>query len=213
MASSVARLSRDALRRVARGSGERVTLRDLILAALYTAGGKLSRLRLMKLLYIVSSHAPRAVQDVEFIPYRFGAWSEDVEHELEMLEKKGVTESSREGVRLRDINEGERAWQAVEKRGNLASLLRETLEIFNELDDRELLAFVYSVYGGYEESEKKHILLDKRLRLETALKLYERGLISVTLAARVAGMNVLEFVDIARRKLGGLVTSDKLFEE
>ncbi len=55
-----------------------MALRDYVLAALYVAGGGLSKLRLVKTLQAAASHSERLRGLVEFGPHRFGAWSADI---------------------------------------------------------------------------------------------------------------------------------------
>ncbi len=191
------------------GRGEGPVLRDYILAALYLAGGKLSKLRLHKLLQVVAHYSPRLRSLADFDAHRFGAWSADVASELEWLSEEGAVRTG-EGVELLAVGEGARS---AERIGRDAELMREVLRIFRELDDDdELLVFMYTVFGGHERSEKKRLLENRELRLRTALKLYSKGLVSLTLAARIAGLDVVRFAEIARKELGGLPVEEKLLE-
>ncbi len=185
-------------------------LRDYILAALYLAGGKLSKLRLHKLLQVVAHYSPRLRSLADFDAHRFGAWSADVASELEWLSEEGAVRMGREGVELLAKDEGARSAKSI---GRDAEVMMEALRIFKELDDDdELLVFMYTVFGGHERSEKKRLLEDKALRLRTALKLYSKGLVSLTLAARIAGLDAVRFAEIARKKLGGLPVDEELLE-
>ena len=202
------KLRKDLLRRASRDdSGP--TLRDYVLAALYVAGGRLSKFRLVKMLQVATSHSDRLRELVRFEPHRFGAWSADIGSMLPWLSEEGVVEESREGLVLRKEGEGRKAAVRI---GEDAALLREIHELFRVLSDDELLVFVYSVYGGHENSEKRRLLEDRELRLRTALKLYSKGLVSLTLAARVAGLPTVEFARIAREKLGGLPAAEEIIE-
>lgn len=203
------KLDKRTLRRAAEETPS-LSLRDYILAALYLAGGRLSKLRLMKLLQIVSAYSHRVSEFADFTAHRFGAWSEDIDSEVNWLVEEGLVAYDRkEGIKLLGVRA---AKTAVAKLGEEAELIREVLDVFKRLNDDELLVYVYTVYGGHEKSEKKELLNDKGLRLRTALKLYREGLVSLTLAARIAGMSTPEFAKVVRERLGGLVTGEKIVE-
>ena len=94
---------------------------------------------------------------------------------------------------MREAEEAARRLKPVHREA-----LREAVELARQLTVDELLALVYTVYGEHEKSEVADRILARRVDL--AVSMLRKGAISLTLAARVAGKPLKEFVEELRKR-------------
>lgn len=177
-----------------------LSIRDLVLAAIASLGGRASRREYIhKVLYVLARHHPELDDILLFESYRRGPWSEAVADTIDALIDEGVIEVvAGEGLILKE--EPGRVKSSLSRAVPQAILedLEEIGELFSQMSLDELLLYVYALYGGHEDSEIKDRVFGKRKEL--AVLMLKRGLISAGLAAKLAGMSYREFIKYLRKK-------------
>ena len=172
---------------------------DLVLAFLYACRGvrRLTKVHLQKGLYLASKHLKRFGEILEFTPYRMGPWSDEVSDVIDQLRLSRDLEVG-EYLRLtgRGTRRAELAWGKLtdEERRALSSIA----DFIGKLTPDELLLYIYTVYGGLERSDVAERVLSRRVEL--AESMYRKGLVSLGLAAEIAGTTLADFVRYLRRK-------------
>jgi len=175
--------------------------RDWILLILYAAPKHVlpSEVHLQKAVFIASQYFDELRDVLEFKPYRMGAWSDELKDSLEVLEaSEDVVKNDVGALKLTEkaVLQVKSLWESLpeEKRrilDNIASFIC-------ALSVDELLIYTYVVYGYEEKSDVFEKLLKKRFSL--AISMLEKGVISVELAAKVAGLPLTAFVGELKRK-------------
>ncbi len=178
----------------------RLSIRHLVLAAIASLGGKAPRREYIhKILYALVRHHPELEDILLFESYRRGPWSEAVADTLDALIDEGVIEvTTGEGLVLNEeLSRVKSSLSRVIPQSILEDL-EEIGELFSQMSLDELLLYVYTIYGGHENSEIKDRVFRKRREL--AISMLKKGLISTGLAAKLAGMSYREFIQYLRRK-------------
>ena len=174
---------------------------DWILLTLYVSPSRKvkSELYLQKALFIASRHLGRLKDILEFRPYRLGPYSEVLKTKLEVLENSNaITINERKELVL--TKEGE---ERIKHRKSAFSkeeieYIKNIANFVNALDEEELLLYTYVIYGAYEKSDVFNELLKKRVEL--AIGMLKKGLISTSLAAKLAGLTLPEFIKLLKQK-------------
>jgi len=172
---------------------------EWVLALLYAFGGRApSKLHIQKALFVASRYIDSLRETLEFKAYRMGPWSEEVNDVIENAVHNGLLVTSRDGVALtlRGITEAESVWKRLSDKDR--EVLKNIVDFLSGMSEDELLLYIYTVYGYSEKSDIITRLLERRKEL--ALSMLKKGLISVELAAKIAGMPLQEFVSYLRRK-------------
>ena len=188
---------------------------DYILALLYYAGRPLTKTHIMKILAFYAALTGR--EDLfDFAPYRFGLYSPEVDSVLsEGLEKTGLVVRGKRGYWLTERGRQE-ALRIVERMGRVsgedASLLRRLARRFSKLTAEEIMLLHYIILCS-EDCRRVSDVWEKlrEKRVEVALKLLRKGVVSWWLAARLAGLSLEEFARRAGEK--GVRVGDKLHLE
>jgi predicted HTH domain antitoxin len=172
---------------------------DIVLAFLYACRGvgRLTKVHVQKGLYLASKHLKRFGEVLEFTPYRLGPWSDEVSDVIDQLRQSGDLEAGKY-LRLteRGVGRAESAWGVLTDRER--EVLKEVANFISKLTPDELLLYIYVVYGGLERSDAAERVL--RRRKELAESIYRKGLVSLGLAAEIAGMTLTEFIEYLRRR-------------
>ncbi len=157
-----------------------------------------SGLHLQKALYVASKSLKRLQEAVEFEAYKRGPWSEAVADALVSLESEGFVEKSDSEFILtpRGESRSEKVWSKLSDYER--EVLGEIGEIVPRLNRDELLLFVYVLFGGYEKSEVLEKVMENRVDL--AISILQKGVVSVERAARLAGMDVSSFIELLRER-------------
>ncbi len=178
----------------------KLSLEDWILLLFYLSPNRMIKgeLYVQEALFIASQLLERLRKMIEFEPYKYGPYCETVKDKLEVLERAGYIK--RIGKRLLLMEDGLR--EILSKlnlfRKDEKEVLGKIIKFINQLDEDELLLYVYVAYGYYEKSDAINELLQKRE--EIALRMLKKGLISVGLASKIAGKPYLEFIELLKRK-------------
>jgi len=188
-----------------------LTVEDFILAVLYYAGSRIpTKTHLMK---ILAAYAVLTGKEefFEYSPYRMGLYSHEVEAALQNLVNNGYVERSR-GYTLSSLGlrEAQRAAETIERLlPGEAALLRSITQQMRRLRTEEVLLLHYVLFCDEKcraASEKWREIEPRRIQI--ALRMLRRGRVSWRLAARLAGMEPEEFLQLAARQ--GIAAGDEL---
>lgn len=147
--------------------------RKLVLALLQAFEGKLEKLNLQKLLFLVTRK--QAEKSYDFIPYKFGCFSFQANADLHTLKKyNAVTETEKAWVCVDDTN-----YFDVLKRED-QSLILYAKKNYSHLNSRDLIKLTYQQYPYYatkstiakevlNEEELKKVEAQKRKKSDTLL--------------------------------------------
>lgn len=172
---------------------------EWVLALLYAAGGRApSRMHVQKALFIASRYIGRLGESLEFNAYRMGPWSEEASDALEVLLLDRLVEESERGLTLSQHgwSRAKAVWRKLSSEER--RVLADVASFVNRMSEDELLLYVYAVYGYSEKSDVIDRLLHRRREL--ALSMFRKGLVSIGLAARIAGEPLPRFVEYLRKK-------------
>ncbi|MEM0005054.1 MAG: UPF0175 family protein [Desulfurococcaceae archaeon] len=172
---------------------------DIVLALLHALRGRsVSRIHIQKALYLASRRLDRLRDVLEFARYRMGYWSEDVHDVLEQLLDNGDVKVVNGLIAPTEqgLDRAREAWGLLDETEK--SVLSEVVDFVSQLSEDELLLYIYVVYGGYEKSDVLERLLRRRKQL--AFSMYNKGAISIDMAAKIAGLTIPEFIEYLRRR-------------
>jgi predicted HTH domain antitoxin len=127
-----------------------------------------------------------------------GYWSEDVHDVLEQLLDNGDVKVVNGLIAPTEqgLDRARKAWGLLDETEK--SVLSEVVDFVSQLSEDELLLYIYVVYGGYEKSDVLERLLRRRKQL--AFSMYNKGAISIDMAAKIAGLTIPEFIEYLRKR-------------
>jgi predicted HTH domain antitoxin len=163
-----------------------------ILMIIYVAKKIKGRLWFHKEMFLLSKAFNELAEELDFESYSYGSYSEVLEEYRNMLENSGLIrklELTEEGLRL-----AEELWK--HEKEERKEIIKEIVEFLENLDEDELLLYIYVNYPEMADVEGK---IMKR-RKEIALKMLKEGKISISLAAKLAGLSIKELLEIARKQ-------------
>ena len=174
-----------------------ISVRDLVIAAVWALGGRAPKKDYIhKLLYIITKKRGDLASMLGFEEYKRGAWSEVVADVVDSLIDEGDLDYSKEGLILRNPERVESSLSKLDR--ELIEILKNEGSFLSKLSYDEMLLYVYVMYGGYSRSEVKDRVFSKRKKL--SIQLLRRGLVSVGLAAKLAGMSYRDFIKYLKEK-------------
>ncbi len=100
--------------------------------------GEISKLRLVKLMFLISKRMPLYY----FIPYKYGPFSFQLYHDLSRLEKEGFVSIDDDTVHLLKQD-----FPALDLK--IKNIIRMNCEKFSALNDKMLLDYIYKEYPEY----------------------------------------------------------------
>ncbi|MCD6340416.1 MAG: UPF0175 family protein [Desulfurococcales archaeon] len=172
---------------------------EWVLALLHAFGGEApSKLHIQKALFVASRYIDGLRETLEFKAYRMGPWSEEINDVVENAILSGLLTPSENGIALtfRGVAKARSVWKKLSDRDK--EVLARVASLLSRMSEDELLLYIYTLYGYSEKSDVVTKLL--RRRKELALSMLRKGLVSVGLAAKMAGMTVQDFVKYLRRR-------------
>ena len=157
-----------------------------------------SKIKLHKLLFLVSTVFPKLNNLLEFEEHLFGPYSERINYVLDDLIKLGLAE--KKGKSTYQLTElGYELYKRLKPRPELIEVIEDFKELLHDLSDNEILAFIYVSYPNYiKESAKWDELKGKRIGI--AISLLKKEKISFEKASQVAGLSPFEFEDILKKR-------------
>lgn len=134
-----------------------------------------------------------------FEPDFMGPYSENADEELEQLQLSDLIEYERSHIKL--TASGLKISEELKKKADpkLIEMIEEFKDLFNDLNQDELLAFIYFSYPNtVSESVKIELLRPKRTDL--AVSLYLKRKASVGKASEIAGLTIEKFMTILKER-------------
>jgi predicted HTH domain antitoxin len=171
---------------------------DIVLAFLYACGNaNITRIHVQKGLYIASKYIEKFNESLEFKAYRMGPWSEEINDVIMQLINNGdLTRDKILQLTERGREKASNSWNKLDE--NDKKILAKIADFVSKMSVDELLLYVYTVYGEHEKSDVIKSILKKRRSL--AINIYLKGLVSLGLAAEMAGMSLPEFIDYMKKR-------------
>lgn len=137
-------------------------------------------------------------EEVYFEPHFYGPYSETVDSELENLEILGLAAENGE---IKLTEKGKDLYAALLKIASIEKLelIEEIKEELNNLNEDELLAYIYF---SFPETTKEAVRFEniEKKRVKLAMSLYEKEKVSLGKASEIAGMDIKGFMDYLRHK-------------
>jgi predicted HTH domain antitoxin len=168
-----------------------------ILMLLYAAGGKVrGKLWFEKEMFELSKAFSELADELEFNAYSYGPFSEALDEYVDMLENSGLITFENSKLKLTDrgFELAKIVWNSASERER--SIVESTVKFLEELELDELLLYIYATHPEMaEKSDVKDKILRKRE--EIALRMLEKGKISLNLAAKLANMPETELIERA----------------
>ena len=174
-------------------------LEDWVLLLLYAAprNSLPGELHIQKGIFLVSEYLEELGNLVEFKSYRLGPYSDELKDSLLVLESSNRI-SKKEGIRptKEGLKRAEELWKKLDD--GAKKILKEVSEFISKLTPDELMLYVYIVKGWKDKSDVFDRLLEKRVEL--AISMWKKGLVSVSLASKLAGKSLKDFIEILKRR-------------
>lgn len=156
-----------------------------------------SRIKIQKLMFLISNIFKDFQGLLHFEPHLFGPYSETLDNVLESLIRLGLVESIGSNFRL--TNSGLKAYSSLKPKPELARVIDDFKRFLNDLNDEEVLAFIYASYPKYISESVKWDELKPR-RKDFAISLFRKNKVSFGKAAEIAGLNPVEFDMLLKNK-------------
>lgn len=156
-----------------------------------------SKIKLQKLIFLISNVFKEYKQLFEFEPHLFGPYSETLDAILDNLVKLGLIKKEKSEFSL--TKKGLEVYKILKPKKELIQVIEDFKEFLHDLSDEEILTFIYVSYPQYiSESAKWDELKKKRLKI--AISLLQKGKISFNKAAEISGLNVEKFGEFLEKK-------------
>ncbi len=120
----------------------------IILSLIQKSGGKISRLEIMKLAFLLSREGESRILEnfYQFLPYKFGPYSFNMIHELDSLKSNGfIKDISKQELSITQIAKSE----LENLEGSVVSDINRINRIYGKLSVSKLIDAVYSNYPWY----------------------------------------------------------------
>ena len=184
------------------GKNSQICLNDEEKLVLYAIGAVdnsplKSRIKIQKLMFLISNIFKDFQGLLHFEPHLFGPYSETLDNVLESLIRLGFVESIGSNFRL--TNPGLKAYSSLKPKPELARVIDDFKRFLNDLNDEEVLAFIYASYPKYISESVKWDELKPR-RKDFAISLFRKNKVSFGKAAEIAGLNPVEFDILLKNK-------------
>jgi predicted HTH domain antitoxin len=184
------------------GKNSQICLNDEKKLVLYAIGAVdnsplISRIKIQKLMFLISNVFKDFQGLLHFEPHLFGPYSETLDNVLESLIRLGFVESIGSNFRL--TSAGLKANSSLTPKPELARVIDDFKRFLNDLNDEEVLAFIYASYPKYISESVKWDELKPR-RKDFAISLFRKNKVSFGKAAEIAGLNPMEFDILLKNK-------------
>jgi predicted HTH domain antitoxin len=162
-------------------------LEKYILMLLYAGGGARGKLWFQNEIFVLSRAFEELAEELDFEAFGSGPYSEAVEECRNALENSGLvigTQLTGEGRIIAAT-----LWEGASEREK--EIIGATAEFFENLERDELLLYISAMYPDMIEKSMEMDRILKR-REEIALRMLRDGKVSLSLAAKLAGLSVGE---------------------
>lgn len=159
------------------------------MVSLVGIGGKpiRGRTKLQKMFFLLANDEPEIGGQLDYFPYYYGPYSEVLEHEFEYLKSEGII--SEDSGRISLTNRGKNMERRVRKEidESVLDALEEYKEMFNDITNSELLAFIYLTFPDMAVRSVKYERIKERSE-PLIMSLVKKDKISSQRAAELLGV-------------------------
>jgi uncharacterized protein YwgA len=178
-------------------------LEKTILALLYLKEKSpiFGKLRLQKMIFLISQDFEKLRDELDFEPHRYGMYDQTIDDMIEGLELDGFVTIDENNNKIALTQKG------IEKAGEILKefsekeieTIEEVKELFEGLTEDEILALLYFKFPEFAKYSEKLNEINKKRR-ELAISLYKKGKVSLEAASEIAGMNVKDFMKLLKER-------------
>lgn len=155
-----------------------------------------SKIKLQKLVFLISNVFKEYKDLFEFEPHLYGPYSETLEYIVQDLEKLGLIEIERSKYKL--TKKGFDLYLQLKPKKELMNVVEDFKDFLNDLQDEEILAFVYVSYPKYiSESIKWDEIKTNRIKI--AISLLKKEKISFGKAVEISGLTSYKFEESLKK--------------
>ena len=182
---------------------EEFTLLEKVILLLLYLKDKLpifGKLRLQKMVFLISQDIPELEEELDFEAYKYGMYDQTIDDTLEGLELDEFVAIKEDDNKIMITPKGvEKAKELVKEFSKKVGILEEVKELFTDLTEDEILALIYSKFPEFAKySEKLEEIKKKRKNL--AISLYIKRKVSLEAASEIAGTSIKEFIGMLRER-------------
>jgi uncharacterized protein YwgA len=178
-------------------------LEKTILALLYLKEKSpiFGKLRLQKMIFLISQDFEKLRDELDFEPHRYGMYDQTIDDMIGGLELDGFVTIDENNNKIALTQKG------IEKAGEILKefsekeieTIEEVKELFEDLTEDEILALLYFKFPEFAKYSEKLNEITKRRR-ELAISLYKKGKVSLEAASEIASMNVKDFMKLLKER-------------
>jgi len=176
-------------------------LEKIILVLLYLSRNnrKIDKLRLTKMIFLISYDIKELREELDFKIYKTEIYDQNINDILDGLKQDGFIKIKNKYIMLTEkgIEEAEKIFKEFSKKE--IDILEEVLDLFDGTTDDEILAVFYFKVPGFSELSGPLPKIIKN-RKKLAISLYRKGKISIGAASEIAGMNIKDFMEMLKKK-------------
>jgi len=176
-------------------------LEKIILVLLYLSRNnrKIDKLRLIKMIFLISYDIKELREELDFKIYKTEIYDQNINDILDGLKQDGFIKIKNKYIMLTEkgIEEAEKIFKEFSKKE--IDILEEVLDLFDGTTDDEILAVFYFKVPGFSELSGPLPKIIKN-RKKLAISLYRKGKISIGAASEIAGMNIKDFMEMLKKK-------------
>lgn len=160
-----------------------------------------ARLLIQKMLFFLAQDIKELKEELYFQPYKHGPYDETIANAVENLVEDGIIiyEKNDNNILLTITENGKKIAKQMESNSIIrkedVNLIKKVIELFRNLDTDEILALLYYTFPEYAKYSDDKERIDK-YRKKLALSLYKKGKVSIEKAAEIAGVPLIEFIDM-----------------
>jgi predicted HTH domain antitoxin len=176
-------------------------LEKIILVLLYLSRNnqKIDKLRLTKMIFLISYDIKELREELDFKIYKTEIYDQNINDILDGLKQDGFIKIKNKYIMLTEkgIEEAEKIFKEFSKKE--IDILEEVLDLFDGTTNDEILAVFYFKVPGFSELSGPLPKIIKN-RKKLAISLYKKGKISIGAASEIAGMNIKDFMEMLKKK-------------
>lgn len=154
---------------------------------------------LQKEMFLILKNTKKEIaEEAQFEPHHYGPYSEVIESELVNMKLLGLVEEDKQ---IKITMKGREVARELERyvRKEFLEIIEDVKKELNDLSEDELLAYIYFTFPEMTtESRALERIMKKRKNL--AVSLYRKGKVSLSKAAKIAGMSLSEFIEVLRKR-------------
>jgi uncharacterized protein YwgA len=159
------------------------------------------KLRLQKMIFLISQDFEKLRDELDFEPHRYGMYDQTIDDMVEGLELDGFVTVDENNNKITLTQKGIEKAKEILKEFSEKEIetIEEVKELFEDLTEDEILALLYFKFPEFAKYSEKLGEITRK-RKELAISLYKKGKVSLEAASEIAGMNVKEFMKLLKER-------------